>query len=277
MKKLILVFNLLIVMGLKSQTILGVPTVFQIENQWCWAGCTNSILSYYGFNTTQCQIAEYTRTVATWHSFGSTNCCTTASLGCNYWNYNWGYAGSMEDILFFFGNITDATVSNTLSIATISTEINAGRPFIIRWGWTSGGGHFIVGKGYDVSNNIYYMNPWPGEGSKIATYNWMVSDGVHNWTHTNKLLTNPTSLGIQTIKYNPEAIEIFPNPASEKIHILTSTAFHTIELTDFTGKKIFTSDFSIEIDLKKYRISNGIYLLKLIGNNSSTVKKIMIE
>ena len=58
------------------------------------------------------------------------------------------------------------------------------RLFIIRWGWTSGGGHFLVGHGIS-GENIYYMNPWYGEGKKVATYEWVKSDPSHTWTHTN--------------------------------------------------------------------------------------------
>ena len=38
-----------------------------------------------------------------------------------------------------------------------------GKPFIIRWGWTTGGGHFLVGRGIE-SNIIHYMDPGFGDG-----------------------------------------------------------------------------------------------------------------
>ncbi|MCX6283604.1 MAG: hypothetical protein NTW31_05145, partial [Bacteroidetes bacterium] len=172
--------------------VLNVPEIIQEQNQWCWAGVSACALDYYCTPTAQCTIAEYTRTVATWYNFGSTDCCVNPNLGCNYWNYNWGYPGSIQDILVHFDNISNNGVGSYLSLAEITSNIQLNRVFIIRWGWTAGGGHFVVGHGIS-GNNIYYMNPWYGEGLKIATYTWMKSDGNHTWTHTNELTVSPAS------------------------------------------------------------------------------------
>jgi hypothetical protein len=167
--------------------ILNVPLVIQEQTNWCWDATSKCVLDYFGFINTQCTIAEYTRTVATWHSFGTTNCCVNANLGCNYWNYNWGYPGSIADILVHFGNLYVNNMSTYLSTSQIQTEMTAGRPFIFRWGWYSGGGHFLVGYGISGSD-LYYMNPLPGYGYEISNYNWVVDDGSsHTWTHTQTL------------------------------------------------------------------------------------------
>jgi len=167
--------------------VLNVTEITQEQNQWCWAGVSACALDYYGTPTEQCVIAEYTRTVATWHDFGPVNCCTSATQGCNYWNYNWGYAGSIQDILVHFASITNNGVGSPLSMAVITSEVTHNRPFIIRWGWTSGGGHFLVGHGL-TGDMLYYMNPWYGEGLKISSYAWVVSAPDHTWTHTNQLV-----------------------------------------------------------------------------------------
>jgi hypothetical protein len=163
--------------------ILNVPVRIQEQSQWCWAGSTAATLAYYGVDLTQCTIAEYTRTVSTWHDFGSVNCCVNPLQGCNYWNYNWGCAGSMQDILVHWG-VNNYGYDGYLTILEIQTELGAGRPFIFRWGWLSGGGHFLVGYGLSGST-MYYMNPWFGEGAKIAEYEWVVQSESHLWTHTN--------------------------------------------------------------------------------------------
>jgi hypothetical protein len=170
---------------------LTVPQVIQEQDQWCWAGSSACVLGYYGITISQCTIAEYTRLNATWHNFGSVNCCTDPSQGCNYWNYNWGYAGSMQDILRHWG--VDNYGASFFSIPTIISELSAGRPFIFRWAWTSGGGHFLVGHGFSASDSMMsYMNPWFGEGLKIAKYSWILSSSDHKWTSTNQIATNPT-------------------------------------------------------------------------------------
>jgi hypothetical protein len=275
MKKIFLVLVIFISFEIKSQTVLGLPTTFQIENQWCWSACSNTILKHYGITTTQCQIAEYTRTVATWNNFGTVNCCTTATAGCNYWNYMWGYAGSIQDILNQFGSIGVTNISNTISVSAIQTEINNSRPFVIRWGWTSGGGHFIVGEGYDASNNIYYMNPWPGEGSKVAAYSWVVNDGVHSWTHTQKMTTNPplpTSIKeLGTI----DAVTVYPNPVTDKINISSRFDISLVQLFDLAGKEIYSAKNSNSIDVNNF--AKGIYFIKITGEDFSVNKKVVLE
>jgi len=192
MKKIILFILIFIAANhLKSQ-VLNVSQVIQEQNQWCWAGVSACILNYYCTPIQQCEIAEYTRNVATWHYFGNTDCCINPSLGCNYWNYNWGSAGSIQDILVHFANISNYGVGAALSQSDITSDIQSNKVFVIRWGWSTGGGHFTVGHGL-IGNNVYYMDPWFGEGLKIADYNWVVSGSNHTWTHTNRLSVSPLS------------------------------------------------------------------------------------
>ena len=187
---------LLCIPGAASPTVLDVPTVIQEQDQWCWAAVSASVIRAAGTTVQQCTIAEYTRTHATWHDFGSVDCCDDPTQGCNYWNYNWGTAGSIQDILQAWG-ISNSGYSAALSLDAVENEIDAVRPFVIRWGWTGGGGHFLVGYGVE-SSTVYYMDPWPGEGAKIADYSWVVSGGSHTWTHTN-LLTSP--LPVQLVSF----------------------------------------------------------------------------
>ena len=276
MKKLFIAFSLLISVGLKSQTVLGLQTTIQQQNQWCWSACSNCILKYYGITTTQCQLAEYTRTVATWNNFGTQDCCVTATAGCNYWNYMWGYAGSIQDILSQFGSISVTNISNTISVSAIQTEINNNRPFVIRWGWTSGGGHFIVGEGYSASNNIYYMNPWPGEGSKVAAYSWVVNDGVHSWTHTQKMTTNPPMpTSINESLNGIEAVSVYPNPVTDKINISSRFDITSVQLFDVAGKEIYSATNTNSIDANN--LAKGIYFIKLSGENFFANKKVILE
>jgi hypothetical protein len=181
------IFAVLFLPVLVVGQVLNVPEVIQEQDQWCWAGVSCCVLRYYQTNITQCEIAEYTRTHANWHDFGPVDCCVDPSQGCNYWNYNWGYPGSIQDILHHWGVENYGT--GYLQITNIQSEIDGGRPFIIRWGWTTGGGHFLVGHGI-VGSAIYYMNPWFGEGYKIGDYGWVLGSTDHTWTHTNVLTTN---------------------------------------------------------------------------------------
>jgi hypothetical protein len=197
----IILLSLLLSTGFINGQMLTVQQTIQEQDQWCWDASSCCVLNYYGQNIAQCTIAEYTRTVATWYNFGSTNCCVNASLGCNYWNYNWGTAGSIQDILQHWG-VNNFGVGSAFSLTTVHNELAAGRPFIFRWGWTTGGGHFLVGHGISMSDSMMsYMNPWPGEGLEIAKYSWIVSSSDHSWTHTNQITTNPLPVGLTTFTY----------------------------------------------------------------------------
>jgi hypothetical protein len=191
MKKIFFVFLGIFLFFNNQAQVLPVRLMFQEQNQWCWSGVSACILDYYCHTTPQCEIAEYTRTVETFGdiSFGNTPCCTNPA-SCNNWNYLWGGPGSIQDILIHFGNISNTGVSSALTKNQVETEITNNRLFVIRWGWDTGGGHFVVGHGI-FGDMIYYMNPWYGEGLLIGTYSWVCSGGGHTWTHTGTIDTTP--------------------------------------------------------------------------------------
>ncbi|MDD1622742.1 MAG: hypothetical protein LUQ11_14795 [Methylococcaceae bacterium] len=169
--------------------ILDTPVTPQEQDQWCWAGVSDSVLKYYGNkNIKQCQIAEYTRTHATFHNFGTQNCCANPGGACNYWNYNYGEAGSIQDILKDLGTtpITNDGVEKMLTEQEVADNIAQNRPFIIR---VCCGGHFIVGRGLE-NGNLYYMDPWPGEGLGFGPYGSDVNG--RTWTHTNVMTVSPS-------------------------------------------------------------------------------------
>jgi hypothetical protein len=194
----IIILTLLLCANFINAQILTVEQTIQEQDQWCWAAVSSCVLKYYENNISQCSIAEYTRTVATWHNFGTTDCCVNPGLGCNYWNYNWGYTGSIQDILQHW-SVNNFGVASSLSLTTVRNELTAGRPFIPRWGWTTGGGHFIVGHGISMTDSMmYYMDPWFGQGLKIAKYSWVVSGSNHIWTSTNQITTNPVPVELNS-------------------------------------------------------------------------------
>ena len=274
MKKFLIfpfVFALLLSGEVKSQ-VLNVPLVVQEQNQWCWAGCSKCILDYFGDTLNQCTIAEYARTSITWTSFGNVDCCVDPSQGCNYWNYNYGSLGSIQDILVHFNNVQNYGVAYAISIPTVNAEIAAGRPFVIRWGWTSGGGHFIVGHGINSSNDVYYMNPWPGEGFHIAQYSWVLSDGVHNWTHTNILTSSPLNVSENSLS-NDDVIS-YPNPFEGTTTIQYSlnslpVADAYIELRDISGRIVQTQVLTTENGAVEMgsTLAGGVYFVRIVNGN----------
>ncbi len=164
---------------------LSVPLVIQEHSQWCWSGSSKAILNYYNKTPSQCQIVNW--------AYGINYACGNTTFN---WNSNantpnsmYGTSGSVQNILANWG-VSNSAYNTASSWNSVVSDINVNRPFVIRYGWTSGGGHIMVGHGYETyngTNYIYIMNPWPGEGKTYRTYSSAVSASDHRWTHTQRM------------------------------------------------------------------------------------------
>ena len=197
--------------ALAATVILNFPHTnpAQEHSQWCWAGVTQAVLAYYGTSVSQCTIANYASGYP--GVPGRPNCCLLSGFstddnllsGCNYWNYMWGSStwgvvnGSVQGILSHWG-VTSSLYSRVLSQQEIVTEIGAGRPAVMRFGWKCSdgtlacGGHFldIYGQETDAAY-LDYWDPWPGNGATRSLYTWVLDASDHQWTHTLKLASAP--------------------------------------------------------------------------------------
>lgn len=159
-------------------TVLNVSQIYQEQTEWCWAATSQTVLLYYGFNLTQQQIAQY------------------GTDGVNTWNWIWGSStnptrNGIDLILEHFGSIQTTRYESALSLTTSTTNINSNKPFFIRWGWDSGGGHFVVCHGTN-SSSLYLMDPW--YGPTINSYSWVVDGSTHTWTHSLTMDDPPTPI-----------------------------------------------------------------------------------
>lgn len=178
----ILLFIILVSWLSVKATVLDFPLSTQEHDQWCWAGATQSIFHYYNLPITQSEIALY------------------GTEGSNTWNYLWGYGElptrrGIDMILNNFAGLQSVFGEqvNAIPLSQVIAEIDSLQPFVTRIGWYSGGGHFIDCYGYN-QNNLYLMDPWPGNGFTIADYNWYVSGAPDfSWTHS-LLLNSGTGL-----------------------------------------------------------------------------------
>jgi len=164
---------------------LNVPLVTQEHSQWCWAGSSKAVLNYYGQSPSQCQIVNW--------AFGLNYACGNSTFDWNSYanqpNNMYGSNGSVQNILNAWG-VSNTAYNSASSWNSVVADINANRPFVIRYGWTGGGGHIMVGRGYETYNGvnyIYIMNPWPGEGQTYRTYSSAVYASDHQWTHTQRM------------------------------------------------------------------------------------------
>lgn len=162
---------------------LYVPETIQEHSQWCWAGSSKAVLNYYGRNASQCGIVNW--------AYGINYACGSSTFNWNSYanqpNSLYGTAGSVQSILANLGGISNTAYGYASSWNSVVWDINNDRPFVMRYGWSSGGGHIMVGDGWENYNGtayVYIMNPWPGEGQEYSTYAYAVSASDHRWTHT---------------------------------------------------------------------------------------------
>lgn len=170
--------------------ILNCPQKYQESNNWCWAGTSQSVLSYYGAFITQSNIADF------------------GTGGLNTWNYTWGsgtdggiYRRGVDLILSNFAAIVSSHVDYALSVDSLRNEIETNRrPVVMHWAWDGGGGHILVIHGIVVTNraprytNVWVMDPW--YGPTIGSYDWVCrgttnSEGTHTWDLSLVLSTPP--------------------------------------------------------------------------------------
>lgn len=168
--------------------VLAVPQCYQQQSLWCWAACSQAILRFYGVNRTQIQIAAY------------------GTLGVNSWNWLYGdydegdgvTRKGIDMILSHFGSIATERYVRALSQEESMAQINGYKPFVVRWYWDTGGGHFVVARGID-GDTVYLMDPGTETGPTVNVYSWVVKGGGHTWTHSLTMNAPPTNVGRRVI------------------------------------------------------------------------------
>jgi|GEM_PF-2374438 len=196
---------------------LKVPQIYQEQDNWCWAGTSSAVLSYFGKSISQCYIADF--------SWSRTDCCLTPA-NCDYAQDMYGSGGAIDGILAHWC-VKSTGQANVLSFNACKAEINGKRPFFIRYGWTDGGGHFIVVKGYSVKANgtsptLELMDPY--YGPEVFPYSYVVSAADHTWTHT-----------LNNIKMTKAAADWMLSNSTPTSYYYTGYWSFEIDITEFLG------------------------------------------
>jgi hypothetical protein len=174
-----------------AERILHYPRVRQQLDQWCWVGCSQWILGFHGIELSQEQIARYGWVDG--QERNSWNWIYTASESGALNNDANAYGRGLNIILPHFGvPVTYKPKTSSCNYILDETEfekdIDAGHPFVVRWAWTDGGGHFTVAMGY-ANGMCYLMNPWENDGIQVFDYAWVRSgktstSSQHTWDYT---------------------------------------------------------------------------------------------
>jgi hypothetical protein len=181
---LVLLLNISMYSHADPDPELEVSNIKQEDNNTCWAACCRMLNLAYNNNTTTEQY---------WLDRGTN--------GQKVGNSITGTLTSVDKLLGTYANITTTAGSGVRTFIEIKTQIDAGRPVVIRRTWTWGG-HFMIITGYmnDADNTVILQDPWPKNptdnvGQRITkSYSLLVSEDIlNNWTHTCRLLSNPVN------------------------------------------------------------------------------------
>ncbi len=154
--------------------VLDVPTnTSPSGSNWCWASCTTMATHYYGNNTSECEIVEWTRLNISSPDRGDDNCCSFPDSCFG------GLSISDLDEVLGSENLDCSIVYNVVSLSTLQSCINDNRPLLIQGHHNPNGGwHTMIIIGYD-GNDIHYND---GGSAYITSYNDAItSDCMGMW------------------------------------------------------------------------------------------------
>lgn len=121
---------------------------------------------------------------------------------------------------------------------------------------------------------------WRLEDLQQGTYYWSVQT-VDNMYHTSgfseEQMFTVTATGIE--KPGKSAFSVYPNPVNDRAEIsLKSPDYHTLEIMDYSGKIYYSEKIrSQKLTVNFSGYAKGIYFLRMISDDSSHAKRIMVQ
>ena len=123
--------------------------------------------------------------------------------------------------------------------------------------------------GTSNGNNTFDLSDWQ-TGSGGNWENWWIDNGSFNQNPG-----NPVNCTLSTSDYEVDKMAIFPNPATNVIHIENNRPIEEIAIFDLQGKTTYRSSKVINKQLDISFLSAGIYLLQLKSNNQQQVIRLI--
>ena len=133
---------------------------------------------------------------------------------------------------------------------------------------------FTVNQNNSLSNNTIIYN------SADIYFDYNLPIKTNQTKHTVNDMIQTVLFVSQTPSKSMNQISIFPNPASEKIHVICTENINTsvqISIYSINGKelnRIVSRNNENEINVSC--LEQGIYFLKILGNNTNETRKVLI-
>jgi hypothetical protein len=197
-----------------------------------------------------------------------TNCAEYALK--NYFGYKKTMKGAARDAY------DDSTWLNL-----IKSEIDAKRP-VIYTGDGNVGGHCFIADGYTTANRLHINWGWGVAYSGYYVFD-NLAPGGSDFNSNQTLLygitpDNPAALDVTAV--DKTAIDIYPNPASDKINVSLQDAKDiTIRLADMQGrilKLITPADNMNNVEIPVSDLAAGMYFVSLQTAKGVETKKIIV-
>ena len=178
------------------------------------------------------------------------------TMGTDSWVYLVGGSGTSKNVLL-------STVyrynTSTTSLELISDDIPAGTYY-----------NLVTSFVTEQNDSILYF--WGGQDNQ-SFYRYTLN---YNTTEIYNPATESWNIvGIYTNTPATEILEVYPNPAGDKISIRTDEREYEIELINSFGQVLLNEKNLKEINVKRF--SPGLYFLKLNCENYTRSKRIIVH
>jgi hypothetical protein len=278
-----------------AQTGSSVPAYQQEQSNWCWAACGSMLYWAYKPGTiSQCAFVAVSRDNENSNLFDCNNLSSSTANPCtspgtfNSPQSLYTCGGSIENVLDHYG-ISSTGYGNAFSATDLTNATHAKKHMVARWGWNSGGGHFVVIYRYS-GGNVSYNNPAYGS-SYTWTYNtFKTANNQATWTHTLRM-DNAAVYGsvLTAAKRKDNAglvaaaapdLNFYPNPTTDRLNCIINNPAESgsqLVISNVMGQVIYRQQLdanttTLSIDVSPW--PRGTYIIQL---NGAAGKKITVQ
>lgn len=281
--------------GSRAQTGSYVPAYQQEQSNWCWAACGQMIYwAYKPGSISQCNFVAVSRDKENSEWFDCDNLSSSTASPCtspgtfNSPQSLYTCGGSIENVLDHYG-ISSTGYGNAFSTTDLTNATHARKHLVARWGWNSGGGHFVVIYRYS-GGNVSFNNPAYGSSYTWSYNSFKTSNGSATWTHTLRMDNSAVYGSVYARRTNPGATEkepldadltevnFYPNPASARVNFLLPAGSSRLGIYNMLGQlqqelRIADGATTVQLDVSSW--PKGVYVLQVDGKGQS--RKLMVE
>lgn len=132
------------------------------------------------------------------------------------------------------------------------------------------------GNAWESDDRYLYTYDANGNNTLFIIEEWDNED--EEWELESKIETDYSSVkafALSSESFDIDEFKIYPNPASNVIHISSVQPIEKMELYDVLGKKVRSSSNMKQLNVES--LKSGMYMLRVYDKKSSTTKKIVIK